>query len=78
MRNTESVANAAVEGRTFKASALSTAPGVIMSYKLIIGERTGPNSWKVLPAGGMSQTTTKHCNGIANELAKRGCSVTRS
>lgn len=77
MRNTESVANAAVAGKTFKASALSTAPGVILSYNAIIATKTGFDSWNVIPAGGYSVTTSKHCNGIARELHLRGMKVTR-
>lgn len=77
MRNTEKVAEAAVNGKSLKAAALSTNPGVIMSYREVIGTKTGPNSWNVIPAGGFSVTTSKHCNGVANELRRRGMTVTR-
>lgn len=77
MTNIEKVANAAVANESLKASALSTNPGVIMSYKLIIAERLGEGFWSVLPAGGYSVTTSKHCNGIARELQRRGQTVTR-
>lgn len=78
MRNTESVTNAALAGKTFKASALSTnGSGEIYSYRMLIAKKTGFDSWEVMAAGGVSVTTSKHCNGVARELHLRGQKVTR-
>lgn len=78
MRNTETVSKAAVEGKAFKAGALSSdAKGNIYSYRERIATRTGFTTWNVQPAGLHSTTTSKHCNGVANELHKRGFKITR-
>lgn len=78
MRNTEAVTIAAISGKELKRSALSTVrQGEIYSYRTVVARQTGPQTWEVEKAGTYSTTTSKHCSGIANELARRGFLVTR-
>lgn len=78
MRNTEKVTAAAIQGRTLKAAALSCDGQGIYSYAELIAKQTGPKEWNVIPAGLFSVTTSKHCNGVANELRMHGMTVTRN
>lgn len=77
MRNTETITNAVLRGTPKRAGALSTDGRTISSYAMVIARQTGFDSWEVVEAGARSVTTSRHCNGVAEELRRHGKTVFR-